>query len=137
MIGVVFGHILTRYFCPAVRKQHGLWDSARGVGRKVLLLLDNFSGHTPPEPNFFKSLERRFGVRVDFLPPNTPSHYQPLDQGIIAAFKAKYRRDLLRKVIQFWEKPRPSGHVSKTVQRPSALDWPAWMMGGAPTFSML
>jgi hypothetical protein len=51
---------------------------------KVLLLVDNAPGHPKDlhHPN----------VKVIFLPPNTTSLIQPLDQGIIAIFKAYYIR---------------------------------------------
>lgn len=53
---------------------------------KCLLLIDNAPGHpatlTSQNPN----------VQVVFLPPNTTSLIQPLDQGIIATFKAYYVR---------------------------------------------
>lgn len=52
--------------------------------RKVLLLLDNFSGHgIAYDPT---------NVRIEFLAPNMTSRIQPLDAGIIRAFKAHYRR---------------------------------------------
>ncbi|XP_053145978.1 tigger transposable element-derived protein 1-like isoform X2 [Hemicordylus capensis] len=53
---------------------------------KALLLLDNAPGHPPDlllaHPN----------VEVVFLPPNTASLIQPLEQGIIQAFKRYYSR---------------------------------------------
>lgn len=39
-------------------------------------------------------------VRVEFLPPNTTSRVQPLDAGIIAWVKAKYKRRLLLRVFE-------------------------------------
>jgi hypothetical protein len=45
---------------------------------KVLLLLDNAPGH----PNKLNHPN----VKVIFLPPNTTSLIQPIDQGIIATF---------------------------------------------------
>ena len=53
-------------------------------GQKVLLLLDNVSSHFP-------DIELR-SVRLHYLPPNTTSHLQPLDAGIIKTFKSWYRR---------------------------------------------
>ena len=56
-----------------------------GVPFKVLLLMDNASCHP-------KSLQSRNRcVRVEFLPPNTTSLLQPLDQEVIASVKALYQ----------------------------------------------
>jgi hypothetical protein len=52
--------------------------------RKVLLFLDNFSGHLIDS--------HLTNVKIHFLPPNCISVLQPMDQGIIQAFKMKYRR---------------------------------------------
>lgn len=62
--------------------------------RKILLMVDNCSAHgsigvLPPLQN----------VEVFFLPPNTTSHLQPLDAGIIAALKSKFRRRILFRVF--------------------------------------
>ncbi|KAG2206404.1 hypothetical protein INT45_004235, partial [Circinella minor] len=52
------------------------------LNNKVLLLIDNAPSHKVP---FLKNVE------IMTLPPNTTSVYQPLDAGIIAAFKKQYR----------------------------------------------
>jgi DDE superfamily endonuclease/Tc5 transposase DNA-binding domain len=55
------------------------------VNRKVLLLIDNAPSH------IWENL-RLSNVEVVALPPNTTSKLQPLDAGIIAAFKCHIRR---------------------------------------------
>ena len=60
--------------------------------KKIILFLDNFSGHKVTNLN----LEN---IRIEFYPPNCTSILQPLDQGIIRAFKNHYRTKLLSKII--------------------------------------
>jgi hypothetical protein len=38
-------------------------------------------------------------VTLRFLPPNTTSKFQPLDLGIIRAFKVRYRKHMLKHPI--------------------------------------
>jgi hypothetical protein len=52
--------------------------------RKVLLLIDNCSGHVGAQ-----NLSNLANVQVHFLPPNTTSHLQPCDAGIIRSLKSK------------------------------------------------
>uniref|UniRef100_A0A667ZJI2 DDE-1 domain-containing protein n=1 Tax=Myripristis murdjan TaxID=586833 RepID=A0A667ZJI2_9TELE len=40
------------------------------------------------------------GVQIEFLPPNTTSLIQPMDQGIIHAFKALYTRNTLQHLVE-------------------------------------
>lgn len=62
--------------------------------RKVLLLIDNATSH-----GHVKELSN---VKIQYLVPNTTSKLQPLDAGIIAAFKVRYRslfiKELVRKI---------------------------------------
>ena len=51
--------------------------------RKIILLLDNFSGH-----NIDYSPTN---IRLVFFAPNMTAFIQPLDAGIIRCFKAHYR----------------------------------------------
>jgi len=67
-------------------------------GRKVFLILDNFSGHTPVEkiPDHI----RLRNMTILYLPPNMTSKIQPCDAGIIRNFKAYYRRRFNRALLQ-------------------------------------
>ena len=70
-----------------------------GGNRTILLLLDNFRAHiqglelAPPPSN----------IRVQFLPANSTSLYQPLDQGIINNLKVYYRKKWLQYMIESYE----------------------------------
>ncbi|KAI8516247.1 hypothetical protein Bbelb_048280 [Branchiostoma belcheri] len=60
-------------------------------GKKICLLLDNCTAH-PHDVNLRN-------IRLIFLPANTTSIIQPLDQGTIRNFKALYRSQLMRHIL--------------------------------------
>ncbi|XP_067649102.1 jerky protein homolog-like [Haliotis asinina] len=64
-----------------------------------VLLLDNAASHKCAS----MSLQN---VTMHFLPPNTTSHIQPRDAGIIRTFKAYYKRSLVRHYITCAEEGR-------------------------------
>ena len=68
--------------------------------RPVLLLLDNISSHYPDV-----ELEC---VKLQYLPPNCTSHLQPLDASIIRSFKAIYRQQQVRRLIELLEEDKPA-----------------------------
>ena len=89
------------------------------AGRKVLLLLDNFSGH---ELGVEKvgGLDSLRNVKIRWLPPNTTSHWQPLDQGIIASFKLHYRRQWVEYIVRMLNSDKDP---NKTVILLKAIQW--------------
>lgn len=69
------------------------WDiQLRAVKRKILLLVDNCAAH----PHMF-NLEN---IKLVFLPPNTTSVLQPMDQGVIRSLKSHFRKQLVLKIIE-------------------------------------
>ncbi|XP_035228349.1 tigger transposable element-derived protein 1-like [Stegodyphus dumicola] len=62
---------------------------------KALLLLDNAPGHL--EDNLLIDFP---WLTVQFLPPNTTSLIQPMDQEVIAGFKKLYTRALFRRYFE-------------------------------------
>jgi hypothetical protein len=87
-----------------------------GTERKVLLTMDNFSAHksaveeTPPPAN----------IQIRFLPANSTSLYQPLDQGIIQDFKTHYRQQWLSYMLEEYEHKRDP---VKTITIRKAIQW--------------
>jgi hypothetical protein len=79
-------------FVPAAREHL----RSKGVEERACLLLDNCPAHPPAE-----TLRSRDGkIFVYYLPKNTTSKIQPLDQGIIAAFKSNYRREIIKSLVK-------------------------------------
>ena len=63
----------------------------RSQGRNVIMLLDNATSH----PNILQLTN----MQICFLPKNTKSVLQPLDQGILQNMKMLYRKRLVRSVL--------------------------------------
>jgi hypothetical protein len=65
-------------------------------------------------------------LKLVFLPANTTSVVQPLDQGIIACAKAHYRRQLVQWVIAEADKPENAGKSLKEL-RPNFYQMMRWL----------
>ena len=64
--------------------------------KKIALIIDNCMAHP--------HVQKLKWVELIFLPLNTTSHTQRMDQDIIRALKAKYHSLVVRKLSQHWEK---------------------------------
>ena len=73
-------------------------------GRNVAFVIDNCLGH--PQVDNLKA------IKLSFLPPNTNSKIQPMDQGVIRSLKAKYRKNVVRKIIQSVDKKKIPPKIS-------------------------
>ena len=60
-------------------------------GRKVALIIDNCPAHPV--------IENLKSITLYFLPPNTTSALQPMDQGVIWSLKSKYRTHIIQNVL--------------------------------------
>jgi hypothetical protein len=84
--------------------------------RKIILILDNAPVH--PHLNLCS-------VKLLFLPPNTTSHTQPLDAGIIRTFKCFYRKLVVNYLLQQMEidENESSGQWIKNLNVSNAVNW--------------
>uniref|UniRef100_A0A5S6QK23 DDE-1 domain-containing protein n=1 Tax=Trichuris muris TaxID=70415 RepID=A0A5S6QK23_TRIMR len=87
----VFQEWFISYFKPAVEQYY----HSKNLENKTLLILDNAPGHPPNLEDFVDNVE------VIFLPPNTTCLIQPMDQGVIATFKAYHLRRTFSEMIKF------------------------------------
>ncbi|GBM54413.1 hypothetical protein AVEN_83015-1 [Araneus ventricosus] len=62
-------------------------------------------------------------INLVFLPPNTTSMLQPLDQGIIRSFKVGYRKLLLRHVLSQIFSSKSSEELAKPVSVLDVISW--------------
>jgi hypothetical protein len=92
----------TKWMTGLVMEEYLRWLDNKMRGRKILLLLDNFSGHELGV-QLVGGLDGLQNVRIRWLPANTTSHWQPLDQGIIASFKLQYRRQWVAYMLRQYE----------------------------------
>ena len=80
--------------------------------KKSILLIDNCPAHTDGSYLGLKNLH------VVYLPPNTTSHIQPCDAGIIHNFKVNYRNTLVSR----WIKDLDEGNEIKKINIKQAID---------------
>lgn len=93
MTTTIFVEWYDTIFIPQVKAYQASQDRS---GERVILILDNAPTH--PKAS---TLEREDGqFIVIFLPPNVTSVQQPMDQNVIANLKARYRKHLLRNLVQ-------------------------------------
>ncbi|GBM38546.1 hypothetical protein AVEN_110211-1 [Araneus ventricosus] len=77
--------------------------------------MDNATSH----PDYLKLKN----INLVFLPPNTTSMLQPLDQGIIRSFKVGYRELLLRHVLSQISSCKSSQELVKSISGLDAISW--------------
>ena len=68
-------------------------------GRKIVLLADKCPTHP--------SIDNLVSTELIFLPPNTTSKLQPMDQGVIRSLKAHYKMISIKKLIEAIEQKKP------------------------------
>ena len=86
MTSSLFKDYFNNCFMPEVKK----YCEENEMPFRVLLLLDNATGH----PDLSNE-----NVRFEYLPPNTTSLIQPMDQGVISTFKAIYLKKTMQKAM--------------------------------------
>lgn len=90
MTSSIFIEWFTQYFCPAVKR----YCEKLNLSHKALLVLDNAPSHPV---NLDETNDQ---VKLIFLPANTTSLLQPMDQGVIATFKMYYLRRNFNQLIE-------------------------------------
>ncbi|XP_052130730.1 jerky protein homolog-like [Frankliniella occidentalis] len=86
---------IRNYFIPLVEQR----QKTEGRSGEILLLVDNCAAHklVGEEADIAAIKEK---VKIWFLPPNTTSLIQPMDQGIIIKLKRCFQKRFLRKVLE-------------------------------------
>ncbi|CAI5461993.1 unnamed protein product [Closterium sp. Yama58-4] len=99
--------------------------------RHIVILLDNASSHVltsrgaTTEDLFGFRTRSLSNVRLVYLPPNTTCFTQPLDQGLIAMAKARYRQHWLRAFTGRWTADGATSRVARF--KPNLRDIVAWL----------
>ena len=129
LLRIKYRHNKSKWMTGLIMEEYLRWldNKMRAEGRKVLLLLDNFSGHELGV-QLVGGLEGLDNVRIEWLPANTTSHWQPLDQGIIAGFKLQYRAQWVAYMLRQYEANKDP---NQTVNLLKAIQWTrlAWDQG--------
>lgn len=105
--------IFEDWFQNIFAKESETYIKSKNLDFKILLLVDNAPCHP-------KNLEHA-NIKVLFLPPNTTSLLQPLDQGIISTFKSYYIKKSLKLILDLIEE-KPNLTLSELWKQFSILD---------------
>ncbi|CAI6007360.1 unnamed protein product [Closterium sp. NIES-65] len=100
-------------------------------GRHIVILLDSASSHMLRSEFAWSEIVCGMrttcmsNVRLVFVPPNTTTFTQPLDQGTIATAKARYRQHWLRAFTALWNADGATSAAARF--RPNLRDVLAWL----------
>jgi hypothetical protein len=121
LLRIEYRYNKSKWMTGLIMQEYLQWldNKMRAKGKKILLLLDNFSGHELGV-QLVGGLEGLGNVQIAWLPANTTSHWQPLDQGIIASFKLQYRRLWVAYMLRQYEACKDP---NKTVTLLKAIQW--------------
>ena len=103
-----------KYFVPDAKK----YCEGKGIAFKVVLFLDNAPGHAQ------YLVDRHPSVQVVFLPPNTTSVLQPLDQELIANVKLIFYGYLHQKMRLMTDKRTELSATQEEVSGKTSSDEP-------------
>ncbi|CAG8760436.1 17965_t:CDS:2, partial [Acaulospora morrowiae] len=81
----------------------------------------NASSHQLAE----SEIEELSNIKLYFLPPNTTSHLQPIDQGIISSFKVHYRKLLCEDRIRAFDEHHKLNIEIPKLNILNAINWTA------------
>ena len=84
---------------------------------KIILFMDN----APCHPAGLQ--DRLSNINIVFLPKNTTSKTQPLDSGIIASWKCRYKKRLLRHVCSKVDGSNSASDIVKSVNLLMSIEW--------------
>ena len=90
-------------------------------GRRVALVLDNCSAHGSAE--FAPNLQN---VQIIFLPKNTSSVLQPLDAGVIASLKKRYKKWKVSRAVDLLEAGKRENFYGCDVRTPIEVVYDLW-----------
>ena len=93
-----------------------VWN--RKSNHKVLLFIDNCPAH-----NLIGTYSN---IEIHFLPPNTTSKIQPMDQGVINSFKTKYRQCSVNKYLAAIERKEDLKNISINIKEAIDMGFQAW-----------
>lgn len=92
-------------FVPSVKK----YLRGKGLSEKAVLFLDNAPTH--PSSEVLQTPDGE--IQCFFLPANTTSVLQPMDQGVLENLKRRYKRALLEKLLLALDGESPENFVKK------------------------
>ncbi len=99
----IFKYWFFDLFVPSVKA----YLKSKGLSEKAVLLLDNAPTH--PSSEVLKTPDGN--IACQFLPPNTTSVLQPMDQGVLENLKRRYKRALLEKLLLAMDNGTPQQFV--------------------------
>ena len=117
MTTVLFERWFEQEFVPVVKGHLNLL----GLEERAVLLLDNAPSHT----KVYLLMNNDSKIRCVFLPPNTTSVLQPMDQGVLDTVKRHYRKKLMRKALDEDNESKSMAEIKKSITIKDAIRWSA------------